>query len=181
MRSQRSSYTHACVALKQAEAVARVASEQGRRLLALLRKRLACLFHELSPEMRRVEMVKYGVHYVRSRATVKANDAPAQVVESDPIPARKPIMTKRTVRLRRATAPAPLQWPRQAPTTPGQSALADCGVSTRDSPDEVDSYQERGLSSVEGPIQILAGVDTGGLNLGKPVKMSDDRATQSSS
>ncbi len=81
------SYTQACATLKQAEAVARSASGQGRHLLAMLRKRLAALFHELKPEQRRVEMVKYGVRYVNATATAKADDEQAQVLALDQIPA----------------------------------------------------------------------------------------------
>lgn len=80
----RQTYLLACAGYKQAEEAVRTANEQCQRLLTGLRKRLTALFHELSPEMRRVEMSKYGVRY-------KA--ASPQVVTDDPAttPSEKPL------------------------------------------------------------------------------------------
>ncbi len=80
-------YLDACVAQKQAESAARAASAQGQRLLTVLRKRLAGLFHELPPELRRAEMVKYGVRYARATPTTETAGQPSQPRDRDQVPA----------------------------------------------------------------------------------------------
>jgi hypothetical protein len=80
----RQAYVQACAALKQAEAAARDASDQGQRLLTGLRKHLTALFHGLSPEMRRVEMSRFGVRY-KSAPPLVVTDDPEEVPSGQPL------------------------------------------------------------------------------------------------
>ncbi len=57
-------YRLACSTLKAAEEAARQMNAQNQNLLTGLRKRLSGVFQGLSPERRRVEMLKFGVRYV---------------------------------------------------------------------------------------------------------------------